>query len=98
MTRTDTTDTDDDEPNFDRILDEILDDVDVWVEAPGPEGPWHWKSLTVYRRMNDIRIYDVDGELHGCLTINTLNDPIHSKRQRLANILDKAHEQSLNRL
>lgn len=96
MTRNNNTTDGDDEPNFDRILDEILEDVDVWTEAPGPEGPWHWKSLTVYRRMNDIRIYDVDGELHGCLTINTLDDLTRNNRHRLASILDKAHEQSLN--
>jgi len=58
-----------DDERLDRMVKEILDPVNVYTEAEGPEGPWPYRTLTVTRKMNTIYVYDVDGAFCYRLTI-----------------------------
>lgn len=80
-----------------RILKEILDPVDVNEEAPGPEGPWRWKSLKVRRIMNKIVVFDVDGSLYDVLHVPDMTDHDYPKAA-LKRELNRIHEDSLDEL
>lgn len=45
-----------------RIVKEILDMTETFIEAPGPEGPWFYRSLQINRYQNEIWVHDVDGK------------------------------------
>lgn len=78
-----------------RIVTEILEPVDVYQEAAGPEGPWFYRSLRVQRVMNQIRVYDVDGNLWDTIPVDYLGDDSHAD---LRETLDEWHELSLAEL
>ena len=80
-----------------RIITEILDDVDVYVEGAGPEGPWYYRSLRVQRVMNTIRVYDVDGQLYEVYSLEDITDGGDSHKTLRAK-LDAAHRNSLDEL
>lgn len=44
-----------------RVVTEVLGDVEVFELASSPDGPWRYRSLTVYRYGNEIAVHDVDG-------------------------------------
>lgn len=81
----------------DRIVREILDDVDVYEEGEGPEGPWYFKSLTVTRRMNAINIEDVDGKPFDRIGVPDLSDH-PDPHQALKDELNRINEESLDEL
>lgn len=80
-----------------RVVKEILDPVDIVREAPGPEGPWQWKSMQVVRKMNQIVVYDVDGTMATILEVSDLSNhpnPYGALKQKL----NELNEETLNQL
>lgn len=46
----------------DQIVEEVLGDVDAYIEsATGPNGPWYFGTLVIRRVHNTIRVADLDG-------------------------------------
>lgn len=35
-------------------------DAEVFTEADGPDGPWHYKQLSIRRDWNTIKVYGID--------------------------------------
>lgn len=82
---------------FERVLDEILNFQDVYVEAPGPEGPWNYRSFIIYRRMNELVIYDVDGEHLTTISMEAISEADNPKHV-LEVGLDYMHYRSMREL
>ena len=78
-----------------RTLKEILGDVETYTEAPGPDGPWEWKSLRVARAHNTILVYDVDGKRANSIHIDDIA-PDHL--ENLKEELNKTHDRTMNEL
>lgn len=63
------------EDNLERVVQEILGDVDVWQESvKGPNGPWVWKTLVIQRKENVIHIGDIDGMTVNMIEVHDLPD------------------------
>lgn len=92
--------TDDEAQYHDRVIAEILDDVDAYIAAPGPEGPWHYRSLRVVRVMNVIRVYDCDGKHAARYEVSELGTDHDGEdlRDALQRRLDGLHEETLAEL
>jgi len=83
----------------DRIVREVLDMTETYQEAPGPEGPWYYRSLTITRRMNNIHIKDVDGKPADRLLVPDLSDLTDEQiKERLKAKLDEIHQETLDQL
>lgn len=58
-----------------RVVDEVLGDVAMFTaSASGPNGPWPFRSLTLYRRRNRILVRDVDGREIETIDVHDLPD------------------------
>jgi len=83
----------------DRIVREVLDMTETYQEAPGPEGPWYYRSLSITRRMNNIHIKDVDGRPADRLLVPDLSDLTDEQiKERLKAKLDEIHQETLDQL
>lgn len=80
-----------------RIVQEILGDVEVWLEAPGPNGPWRFESLSVRRRDNLILVNDVDGRRCDVVKVEDLPDGDEAA-EALQERLEELHEETLEAL
>lgn len=74
-----------------RAVEEMLGDVQYFAMSEGgPNGPWRYKSLTIRREHNSLRILDVDGVLTETIPIEELteqdDDPAHVLTRRLESI------------
>lgn len=80
-----------------RIVQEILGDVEVWMEAPGPNGPWFFESLTVRRGNNFIFVDDVDGNNAATWAVQEIgghDEPAEILQEKL----EELNEESLSEL
>ena len=75
-----------------QVLREIFGDAEVYTESEGgPDGPWHYESLTVRRNHNTISVRDVDGVLHTLIEVDELPNGDEAY-DALESELDVAHE------
>jgi hypothetical protein len=83
----------------DRVITEVLGGVDHFEKAPGPDGPWAYRSLTIKRTDNRVFVKDVDGTLAKMLVIPAPerqdNADLHDQ---LKTKLDHIHNETLNDL
>jgi hypothetical protein len=90
---------------YERIVAEILGDVDVFVmsgygDSPGgPNGPWTYRSLTVHREDNAILVEDVDGRRIDKFPVSALasGEP-NGVRDHLRGRLERLNDESLGSL
>lgn len=90
---------------YERIVAEILGDVDVFVMSGygdgtgGPNGPWTYRSLTVHREGNAITVEDVDGQKIDKFAVETLasSEP-NGVRDHLRGRLERLNDESLGNL
>lgn len=79
----------------DRAINAMLGDVEIFRAANGPNGPWTYRSLTVRRFWNTLRVYDVDGQLVRTISIGDLDD---AANEDLRDRLDTIHTETLSAL
>lgn len=85
--------------DLDRVLDEVLGDVEVWTESrEGPDGPWEYKTLTVKRKHNSIFVDDVDGVGAAHLHIPDAEKQSGDLKEKLRKKLDELNEETLAEL
>lgn len=79
-----------DDEKLDRIVEEIIDAVDVYLEGEGPEGSWHFHSLEIKRVMNDVMVFGDDTrEIHAVAHIDAFakeDNPRESLKEWLVNL------------
>lgn len=86
-----------DESREERIIDEVLRNVETYVEGDSEEGPWRYRSLTIKRTDEAILVFDVDGQAYERLNVDRLYhspDADEALRERFNEI----NEASLNAL
>lgn len=89
---------DQDKETLERIVDEILGDVEMYTESQeGPDGPWYYRSLTVRRTGNTVRVYDVDGASWMFIDVEGLPNGEEAS-EALKVRLDFAHQESMAEL
>lgn len=84
--------------HHDRVVTEVLGDAEVFrASKDGPNGPWPYRSLTVKRRANLIRVWDVDGHLAATIEVADLpnGDEAHPA---LKDELETLNSKTLNEL
>lgn len=89
--------TSDPDERLERIVREILGPVEIYQEAPGPEGPWDYKTVQITRKMNTIRIYDVDEHLWKTLSVPdlTLEEYTDDPEAALGAEIEQCNDESL---
>lgn len=81
-----------------RVIEEILDLTETYQEAPGPEGPWYYRSLTIYRVNNQIFVNDVDSLPAETFYLPSLDVSDKTLVEKLIARLDEIHQKTLEKL
>lgn len=83
---------------LDRVVDEVLGDVEAWVVSDGPNGPWPYKSLFVKRTENTIRVFDVDQAFVASFDVGNIAGSGDEITENLKRRLNQLHHDSLEAL
>lgn len=87
-----------DDDHCERVVEEVLGGVDYFEKAPGPDGPWYYRSLTVRRANNRILVYDVDERFAEKLVIPPAEEQVDDLHAALKEKLDTINEETLDAL